>query len=41
MNETPFKVLCYNICLVVQAIVEFGIEPSLMPRSLDVDYSAA
>jgi hypothetical protein len=28
MNEALLKVLCHNICVVVQSIYELGIEPA-------------
>lgn len=28
INESPCKVLCYNLCVLVQAMHELGIEPA-------------
>ena len=28
MNEVLAKVLCHNICVLIQAMFEFGVEPS-------------
>ncbi len=28
INESPCKVLCYNVCVLVQAMHELGIEPA-------------
>lgn len=28
VNEVPLKVLCHNICVVIQEMFELGIEPN-------------
>ncbi len=30
INEVLLKVLCYNICVLISAMFEFGIEPKLL-----------
>ena len=32
VNEILLKVLCHNICVLVKAMKEFGIKPSLEPQ---------
>lgn len=34
INETLRKVLCHNICVLVQAIHELGIEPAFSPLTI-------
>ena len=34
VNETLFKILCHNICVLVQSIFEFGVAPVFMPVSI-------
>jgi hypothetical protein len=31
-NELLCKVLCHNICVTIQSMYEFGIDPSLGPK---------
>jgi hypothetical protein len=33
VNELLCKVLCYNICVVIQSIYELGIEPTFWEKS--------
>jgi hypothetical protein len=35
MNEVLCKVLCHHLCVIIQAIHEFGIEPTLCAGKLD------
>ena len=36
VNEVLCKVLCHNICVLIQATHEFGIEPSLESQGAQV-----
>ena len=35
VNETLVKVLCHNICVLVQSVMEFGIAPMFLPPDFD------
>ena len=34
VNEILLKVLCHNICVLIQSVHEFGVTPSLEPKVL-------
>jgi hypothetical protein len=34
MNEVLCKILCHNICVVIQSIYELGIAPEFFPNEL-------
>lgn len=38
VNETLFKILCHNLCVMVQSIFELGIAPVFAPHSMEGVY---
>lgn len=41
VNETLFKILAHNICVLVQSVFELGIVPVFIPQTLDVKLPVA